>query len=214
MQKSTIEAIKLLFGIDIILGIVIGTGITTFILWFLMGGSGVLLFPFMAVFLYVLIFIFVLIFGGIKFGYKAVWIVIWSFLFGWYGFKYVYKVTCGPDPEDVKVMKPMAEAISEYIVEHGIPKSLSKIPDLPYRLEGCAWSQKKLERCFFYVDNASYQVDSYFLGELDIEIYNKKTETGLRYELEQNSTNKNWKIVKSDIAFSSKISGICNPMRQ
>ncbi len=47
------------------------------------------------------------------------------------------RYSCGPNPWDVRVMKPMANAISDYIVKHGIPKSLSEIPDLPYRLEGC-----------------------------------------------------------------------------
>ena len=49
---------------------------------------------------------------------------------------------CGPDSADVKVMKPMAEKISEYIVKNGIPKSLKDIPDLPYRLEGCEKSEE------------------------------------------------------------------------
>ncbi len=47
------------------------------------------------------------------------------------------RYSCGPNPWDVRVMKPMANAISDYIVKHGIPKSLSEIPGLPYRLEGC-----------------------------------------------------------------------------
>jgi len=50
--------------------------------------------------------------------------------------------TCGPNRADVKVMKPMAEKISEYIVKNGIPESLQDIPNLPYGLEGC---ERKVE---------------------------------------------------------------------
>ena len=54
------------------------------------------------------------------------------------GMFYLYvRYTCGPNHADVKVMTPMAEAISDYIVKHGIPDSLEDISNLPYELEGC-----------------------------------------------------------------------------
>jgi hypothetical protein len=43
---------------------------------------------------------------------------------------------CGPNQSDVRVMKPMAEAISHYISKNGIPDSLEDIPNLPYKLSG------------------------------------------------------------------------------
>ena len=130
------------------------------------------------------------------------------------GFYTYAKYTCGPNRADVKVMKPMAEKISEYIVKNGIPESLKDIPDLPYGLVRCEKHQKNLEKCIFYKNNTEYESEIYILGDVYIEIYSKQTKTGLRYELTKNSSTKNWLINKSNIAFSSKNSGICNPMRQ
>lgn len=45
--------------------------------------------------------------------------------------------SCGPNAKDVEIMTPQAEAISNYILKNGIPESLSEIPDLPYKFEGC-----------------------------------------------------------------------------
>jgi len=44
---------------------------------------------------------------------------------------------CRPNYFVVKTATPMVEKIADYIVEHGIPESLDKIPNLPYELEGC-----------------------------------------------------------------------------
>ncbi len=121
---------------------------------------------------------------------------------------------CGPDSGDVKVMKPMAQAISEYIVKHGIPKSLKDIPDLPYELEECKREQKNFELCIFYKNNKKYKTEMYILGYIAISIYSRQTETGLRYELAKDTLTKHWKISERDKAYSGKISGICNPMRQ
>ena len=130
------------------------------------------------------------------------------------GFYAYAKYTCGPNRTDIKVMKPMAEAISNYIVKHDIPESLKDIPDLPYGIVRCERHQKNLEKCIFYKNNKEYESEIYILGDIYIEIYSKQTKTGLRYELTKNSSTKNWLISESSIAFSSKNSGICNPMRQ
>jgi hypothetical protein len=45
--------------------------------------------------------------------------------------------TCGPDSADVKAMKPQGEVITNYILQNGIPESMSDIPNLLYKLEGC-----------------------------------------------------------------------------
>ena len=137
MKNNTfLAALKMLFGIDIILGVIAVSVLGTFILWFLNGG--VILLPiFISLPIYVLIFIIAFFVLGIKFGYKAVWIIMLSFPLGWLGYSHIYKITCGPNAQDVKVMKPMAKAISGYIVKNGIPASLSNIPNLPYELQDC-----------------------------------------------------------------------------
>jgi hypothetical protein len=43
---------------------------------------------------------------------------------------------CRPNYFTVKSLTPMVEKIADDIIEHGVPESLEKIPDLPYEL-GC-----------------------------------------------------------------------------
>jgi hypothetical protein len=140
---------------------------------------------------------------------------------------------CGPNSSDVKVMKPMAEKISDYIVKNGIPESLKDIPDLPYELKGC-------EKTEYYQNYKSYDYVSKENAELHkvkekCNLKNIKIEFGFTEELNNlyiggsirmtsiNETvlnvyfntkdNKNFTFAKIDIG-SSKSSGICNPMKQ
>jgi hypothetical protein len=204
MKKSTTEVVKVL------LASVAGTGMVIFGMWFMSGGV-MLLPPWIVIPVFVLLFFVSVIVVGRKIHYKYILSVMASFVFGWFGFGALYKHTCGPNSADVKVMKPMAEAISSYIIKHGVPKSLEDIPGLPYRLEGCERKQENLEECYFNFKNNRYESELYVLGGIYIEIYNNVSQTGLNYSLRKNSEEK-WKISKK--AFGSNISGICNPMRQ
>ena len=162
--------------------------------------------------LVILLSIFIVV-GG-KYGLKGVGVSILVFIVNLIIFNAYYNFTCGPNSADVKVMKPMAKKISDYIVKNGIPKSLKDIPDLPYELEGCEKKQKNLEKCIFHTNNREYEVEIYILGDTSIEIYSEKTKTGLRYKLKKNSSSNQWLIDEQDIKYSSKNSGICNPLRQ
>jgi len=161
----------------------------------------------------VVLFIVFVVVGG-KEGIKGVGISILIYIVSLVGFNYFYNYTCGANNAEVKVMKPMAQKISDYIVKNGIPKSLKDIPDLPYGLEECKKTQENLEQCIFYKNNKEYEAEIYILGNVYIEIYCKKTETGLRYELEKNTTSNQWIILEKDITYSSKSFGICDPMNQ
>ncbi|WP_428739773.1 hypothetical protein [Sulfurimonas sp.] len=121
--------------------------------------------------------------------------------------------TCGPNSTDVKIMTPQAEAISNYILKNGIPESLSKIPDLPYPLEDCKKETHNYEQCTFYINTKKYNVDIYDLSGLSLNVYSWESETGIRYELEYSEQNNKWHLAKSNIAYSSKHDGICNPLR-
>jgi hypothetical protein len=121
------------------------------------------------------------------------------------------KVHCGASLKDVSVMKPMAEAISNYIVKNGIPKSLEDIPDLPYELE-CGQSGKE---CSFRVKNAICDVSFYGLSnnKYQLDVFIKTVETGLAYSF-QNEKGKLFLLKDDSGAYSTKTTGICNPMRQ
>jgi len=76
------------------------------------------------------------------------WFIVTIFIFvGIFAvLRFVY---CGPNYSDMRKMNSMINAIGNYIVGHGIPKSLKDIPNLPYKLSGC----KKNE---YFKDNKGY----------------------------------------------------------
>jgi len=140
------------------------------------------------------------------------------------------RYTCGPDLRDVRVMKPMAEDIRDYIIKHGVPESLQDIPNLPYKLEGCKiekygfeLKQKPIktifENCYFENNEKKYNVASQYAynvkknnGDIYIEIENSASKTGGAFTI---GLGKNKRVISDDIGFySRKTSGICNPMRQ
>jgi hypothetical protein len=136
-------------------------------------------------------------------------------------------------------MKPMAEAISDYIIKHGVPESLRDIPNLPYRLEGCERKEEYLqvkngrwdksnqeeavifdieEKCRFLnniiltLDVTIDQKSKFNDSSIRIGMWNKKTQTVSHLYLKKE--NRKYSIddvLKFD---SGKTSGICNPMRQ
>jgi len=128
MKNQIIEIIK------VVVGILLGTVILMYAIWYM---TNVVLHPYMIIFVLFVLFVLSIIIAGITMGYKLIIVVIGSFIFGLLGFSIYYKHTCDPNEEDIKVMKPMAKKISEYIVKNGIPKSLKDISDLPYALEKC-----------------------------------------------------------------------------
>jgi hypothetical protein len=134
------------------------------------------------------------------------------------------RYTCGPDPRDVRVMKPMAEAISDYIIKHGVPKSLQDIPNLPYRLEGCETKmelgsrnetctlQYKPRKIDIYFTYSKPIIDGKEYEDVFLKMRNSNSETGSTVELHK--VNNGFKIVRKIKYYSWKTSGICNPMRQ
>jgi hypothetical protein len=126
------------------------------------------------------------------------------------GYHLYVTYTCGPNRADIKVMKPQAEAITAYILKNGIPESMADTPDLPYVLENCKWTKKNVEWCSFKVDDKKYSLELYNISTLYITIYNDISKTGIHYMLRQNE--KKWYFVESKV-YSTKKSGICNPMR-
>ncbi|MGB5965619.1 MAG: hypothetical protein WBG65_08795 [Sulfurimonadaceae bacterium] len=130
------------------------------------------------------------------------------------GSYYLYVAyTCGPNSADVKVMKPQAEVITNYILKHGIPESLAEIRGLPYKLDRCKREMHNLERCTYSINTNMYEIEIYNLSSLNVHIYNEKSETGLRFRMKYEESNKKWILVEKNIAYSSKNNGICNPLR-
>ena len=125
---------------------------------------------------------------------------------------------CGPNAKDVEIMTPQAEAVSNYILKNGIPESLAKIPNLPYKFEECKWTEKNVEWCYFNVDEKKYSTRLYFVDyhkgiDIDIRIHNKESDTGIYTEIEKKSDT-TYKIADHLKSYSTKSDGICNPLRQ
>jgi len=117
--------------------------------------------------------------------------------------------TCGPNPKDVAVMKPLGDAVNRYLTTKGKPPSLDSIPDLPYKLEcGSPYS------CRFEKGGRVYKVwlqcDGY--DDCNLELYIPTSQTGVIYLYSVNSGKFVVKYGGADI-YSRKKTGICNPMR-
>ena len=126
---------------------------------------------------------------------------------------------CGPNEKEVELMKPQAEAISKYILENGLPKSMLEIPNVPYEWDRCERESWNVEYCYFYFYENFYTARLYFLGEsyksIFLYIENEKSETGVSFTVIQElkdglETNK---LVENLKAYSTKDDGLCNPMR-
>ena len=134
------------------------------------------------------------------------------------GSYYLYVTyTCSPKSADVKAMKPQAEVIKNYILENGIPGSLGEIPDVPYKLENCKWTEENVEWCYFNISGDRYSTRLYFVAydngiDIDVRIHNEKSETGVFTEIEKTSSG-TFKVVEHFKPYSTKNDGVCNPMR-
>jgi hypothetical protein len=140
---------------------------------------------------------------------------------------------CGPDQADLRVMKPMAEAISDYIIKNKIeqmPKSLVEIPNLPYMIKNCR-KDYTLDRykCNFISKDRIYEISYRQVWDtaspqahfIYLRIYQYQSETGVEYDLKYDKKLRKWIIPnylgerhKSIRIYDNKTSGICNPMRQ
>lgn len=122
------------------------------------------------------------------------------------------RFTCGPNSKDVAIMRPMAEKISEYIVANGIPTSLKDIPGLPYGLE-CR--KKNGNNCSFEVGNYNYSINFYkpSYGGYELKLFSDN-KTGYKVYFNTNKNNELTSNKNDSGAYSTKTSGICNPMRQ
>ena len=214
MKQQTTEIIK------IIVGILIGTVAVMGAIGFMLSLA---LHPLIIPIL-MMLFMVCLVIAMVMMGYKGIIVAIASFVFGWLGFNAYYHHACGPNSSDVKVMKPMAQKISAYIVKNGIPESLKDIPDLPYGLEGCERDKEfdYQENCKFkhkminiYFRHGKYTIDNKTYEEADLEmrhVVNNTTETGLLVDFKK----KNNSFIQLDKIklYSGKTSGICKSWRQ
>lgn len=174
----------------------------------------------------VILFVVFVVVGG-QYGLKGVGVSILVYVVSFMMFHYYYKYACGPNRIDVKVMQPMAEKISDYIVKYGIPKSLKDIPDLPYNLEGCkknitfkkytgsedidVYNQDEAtykieeENCIYSNYGRIYKVGTYLNQDftdtkfkyLNLKIYRDESKTGVAYDLEYDQKNRKWKMEHS-----------------
>ena len=169
------------------------------------------------------------LFGGAIIATVVFLIAIWAMLV------VVRFFSCGPNSADVKVMKPMAEKISEYIVKNGIPKSLKDIPDLPYRLEGCEKSEGYLNMIDGHMQKVPKEKAILYNFKEECSYSNMKLQFWLQKDLKENAIGISLNMNSPDETYieygggakedgkirfneknigSSKTSGICNPMRQ
>ena len=188
--------------------------------------------PFIIILVLIVLFGIAAIVAGVMMEFRGIIMVVASFVFGWFGFNAYYHHACGPNRSDVKVMKPMAEAISNYIVKHGIPESLKDIPGLPYELkecrketiygpsvktyftEGALW-QENTEICTFKNITLRFGLTKR-LKEKDADLYgtlemDSIRNTGLWMQIQKNK-NKNFYF--GNMSFSGRKDGICQSWRQ
>ena len=194
--------------------------------------------PFIIILVLIVLFGIAAIVAGVMMEFKGIIMVVASFVFGWFGFNAYYHHACGPNSADVKVMKPMAEAISNYIVKHGVPKSLKDIPDLPYELEGCEKKIYYLDKASRVVNDEQYanelhikeicrtkydikieqRIDKMFIGSkeifLQISLKNQKTETGAVFSWVKDGNSNHFTVFQKLKFYSGNTSGICKPWRQ
>jgi hypothetical protein len=133
-------------------------------------------------------------------------------------------------------MKPMAEAISSYIIKHGVPKSLRDIPGLPYRLEECEREEEYLklengdmqpsdftkadlynfkEKCHFANIQLQFWMQKEPKEKHHTTVSLKMVSSGRTFFEAGLAMNKNGKFIKLDNLIGSyKNTGICNPMKQ
>ena len=118
---------------------------------------------------------------------------------------------CEPSFKDIKVMQPMAKAISNYIVKHGIPKSLSEIPGVPYAIH-----RKKDNSGFYYFKASDNKYIVYQKARNMIEFQsNTKRGNGytwlwLIYKIDRQG---HYSLSRKEY-FLAHGSGICSSMRQ
>jgi len=217
--------------------IILGGGIGLFVLLYVLTLTvpGFIMFG-VVVFLFIMTIFLSYLNGGIK----ATGIAILVFAASFLAFTYYYNATCGPNNADVKVMKPMAEKISKYIMTKGIPESLKDIPELPYALEGCErseeylnvvngdWKQtdikhaqliRKTEKCILLNKNKKINillsVETYLSDReiyISLEMRNDLSKTVANIDLKKNGTHF---LVDYPLNFgSSKNGGICTTMKQ
>jgi len=207
------------------------TLLAVFAIWFMAGGV-LFMPPFAVIPVYVVLFILSVLVALVTQKPIVIVSVVGGFVLGVFGFNALYHHTCGPNSADVKVMKPMAEKISDYIVKNGIPESLKDIPDLPYGLVGCekettygplvktyitedAQWENNTEMCNFKnitirlsLDKSLENKDEKMNGTLRMR---SRNETTLYSFIEQDQDNK---FTFNSIRFSGKKSGICKAWRQ
>jgi hypothetical protein len=235
MKKQTITTPK------IAIGILIGTALIMGMIGFMLN---MVLHPVLIILVLMVLFILSMAIVSANFGARYIPAVIATFVLGWFGFNAYYKHACGPNSADVKVMKPMAQAISDYIIKHGVPESLKDIPDLPYGLVGCervvyysqfdnkiyeyikvkerekATTESVREQCNFIANKRDYYFKYRSLFDLENNTKGVTIEIGnndsLTWTLFHFKTNEN-NITTGDSMANfkcSKDTGICNPMRQ
>ena len=151
------------------------------------------------------------------------------------GFYILTQLCCAPNPFDMYKMTPMAEKISTYIEQNGIPKSLKDIPDLPYELKECkkeitygdendiprTYKTEKSrwvdieERCHFknitlhfgLGKSLKFKKDKW-VGTLSM---NSSHNTVLGMDTNEHN---NSKFYFDEMGFQGKTSGICNSLKQ
>ena len=226
MKQQATETIK------IVVGILICTVAVMSIIGFMLN---MVLHPFIIILALIVLFVAGVIIAGVTMGYKGIIMVVSSFIFGWFGFDAYYEHTCGPNSSDVKVMKPMAEKISEYIVKNGIPESLKDIPDLPYELKKCKkeityGDENDVPRKYITATSKSKEINEVchyknIIINLGFAKYIKPKDTKWNGSLSMNSDvdttllvyieqNKNKNFYFREMSFYGKTDGICQSWKQ